>query len=189
MTKQDVVEAQSKDKTIGEMIHLFKTKELYCRKAKETDNNEMRQFIRQQNRLFMRNGILYHKNEIQEVKHPDRNTMQLVLCKAFRKEALQGCHDDLGNLGIEQTIDLLRDHFYWPRMLNDVTSHIKQCEICLEYNALPEKTPMQNIYATYPMELVHMDYLTIETNEGGKDVQPKIYGTNSLFIMGFLRKS
>ena len=29
---------------------------------------------------------------------------------------------------------------------------------------------MENIDATYPMELVHMDYLMIEANEGGKDV-------------------
>ena len=29
---------------------------------------------------------------------------------------------------------------------------------------------MENIDATCPMELLHMDYLTIEANEGGKDV-------------------
>ena len=29
---------------------------------------------------------------------------------------------------------------------------------------------MENVDATYPMELVHMDYLTIEANKGGKDV-------------------
>ena len=29
---------------------------------------------------------------------------------------------------------------------------------------------MENVNATYPMELVHMDYLTIEATEGGKDV-------------------
>ena len=28
---------------------------------------------------------------------------------------------------------------------------------------------MENVEATYPMELVHKDYLTIEVNEGGKD--------------------
>ena len=76
----------------------------------------------------MRNGILYHKNEIQEVNRPDRNTMQLVLPEAFGKQALQGCHDDLGHLRVEWTIDLLRDHFYWPGMINDVTRHIGQCE-------------------------------------------------------------
>ena len=94
MTTLDWVEAQSKDKSIGEIIWLFKAKELQYQKGMETDRQEMRQFIRQQNRLVMRNGILYHKNEIQEVDHPDRNTMQLVLPESCRKQALQGCQDD-----------------------------------------------------------------------------------------------
>ena len=29
---------------------------------------------------------------------------------------------------------------------------------------------MENVDATYPMELVHMDYLTIEATERGKDI-------------------
>ena len=29
---------------------------------------------------------------------------------------------------------------------------------------------MENIDATYPMELVHMDYLTIKGNEDGNDI-------------------
>ena len=170
MTKQDCMEAQSEDKTIGEIICLFKTKKLYCRKINEIDNNEMKQFIRQCSRLFMRNGVLYLKSEVKEVNYPDRSTMQLVLPETFRKQALQSCHDDLGHLRIEWMIDLLRDHFCWPRMLKDTTKHTKQCERCLKFKALPEKAPMENIDATYLMELVHMDYLTIEANQGGKDV-------------------
>ena len=131
----------------------------------------MKQFIRQQNRLFMRNGILYHKNEIQEVDRPDLNTMQLVLCESFRRQALHGCHDDLGHLGMGQTIDLLRDQFYWPGMMEDTITHIKQCKTCLRFKAAPDKAPMENVNVTYPMELVHMDYLMIEANEGGKDVR------------------
>ena len=104
------------------------------------------------------------------MSHPDRSTMQLVLPEAFRKQALQGCHDDLGHLRIEWTIDLLSDHFYWPGIFPDTTKHIKQCERCLRFKALLEKAPMENIDAIYPMELVHMDYLTIEANESVKDV-------------------
>ena len=114
MTKLDWVDTQSKDKTIGGIIQLFKAKELKSRKGNNTDNKEMRQFIRQQNRLFMRDGIIYCKNKIQDVNHPDRNIIQLVLPKAFRKQALQGCHDDLSHLRIEWTINLLGDCFYWP---------------------------------------------------------------------------
>ena len=96
--------------------------------------------------------------------------MQLVLSEPFRRQALQGCHDDLGHLRIEQTIDLLIDHFYWPGMMEDVTRHIKQCETCLGFQAIPYKAPMENVDATYPMELVHMDYLMIEVIESAKDV-------------------
>ena len=35
--------------------------------------------------------------------------MQLVLPTALRIQALKGCHDDLGHLGIERTLHLLRD--------------------------------------------------------------------------------
>ena len=96
--------------------------------------------------------------------------MQLVLPTTLRIQALKGCHDDLGHLGIERTLDLLRDQFYWPGMKEDETRHIKQCERCLQFKASPNNAPMENVSSTYPMELVHMDYLMIEANEGGKDV-------------------
>ena len=85
-------------------------------------------------------------------------------------QALKGCHDDLRHLGIERTLDLLRDQFNWPGMTEDATRHIQQCERCLQFKASPDRVPMKNVDATYPMELVHMDYLTIEATEGGKDV-------------------
>ena len=92
----------------------------------------------------MRDRILHHKNEIQEVNHPDRKNMKLVLPEVLRKQALQSCHDDLGHLRIEWTIDLIRDCFYWPQMLGEETRHIKQCERCLWFKALPAKAPMKN---------------------------------------------
>ena len=89
-------------------------------------------------------------------------------------------------------------------MMKDTIRHIKQCERCLRFKAVPDKAPIENVNATYPMELVHMDYLMIEANEGGKDVHilvitdhftqqmakctAKIYGTNLFSIMGSLRK-
>ena len=52
--------------------------------------------------------------------------------------------------------------------MEDTVRHIKQCERYLKFKATPDKAPMENIDARYPMELVHMDYLTIEADEGGK---------------------
>ena len=47
MTKADWIEAQSQDKIIGEIIQMLIAKELQNQKGKETDSQEMRQFIRQ----------------------------------------------------------------------------------------------------------------------------------------------
>ena len=96
--------------------------------------------------------------------------MQLVLPTTLRIQALKGCHDDLGHLWIERTLDLLRVQFYWPGMTEDMTKHIRQNERCLQFKASPDRAPMENVDTTYPMELVHMNYLMIEANECSKDV-------------------
>ena len=98
MTTLDWIEAKSKDKIVGDIIKMYKTKKL--QKGKETDGQEMRQFLKERSKLLLRNGILYHKNDTQEMDCPDRNTMQLVLPESFRTQALKGCHDDLGHLGV-----------------------------------------------------------------------------------------
>ena len=118
---------------LGEVIHdliqQYKTEEL-CR-GQNTDSLEMKQFLMQRGKLLLRNGNLYCKNDTKESKWPDWNTMQLVLPKTLKIQALKGYHDDLGHLGIERTLDLLRDQFYWPGMMKVVTRHIRQCERCL----------------------------------------------------------
>ena len=167
MTTSDWMKAQAEDKIIGDIIKMYKAKEL--QKGKETDSQEMRQFIKQRSKLLLRNGVLYHKNDTQEMDHPDRNTMQLVPPATLRIQALKGCHDDLGHLGIKRTLDLLRDQFYWPDMTEDATRHIRQCERCLIFKASPARAPIKHVEATYPMKLVYMDYLMIKAKEGGTD--------------------
>ena len=98
MATSDWIEAQSQDKIVSDIIKMYKAKEL--QKGKETDTHKMRQFLKQRSKVLLRNGILYCKNDTQEIYQPDRNTMQLVLPETFRTQALKGCHDDLGHLGV-----------------------------------------------------------------------------------------
>ena len=65
-------------------------------------------------------------------------------------------------------LDLLQDHFYWTGMTKDSELHIPKCEQCIKFK--PQRAEMENIQTTYPLQLVHLDYLTIKTTEGGKDV-------------------
>ena len=88
--------------------------------------------------------------------------MQFVLPKKYWQKALAACHDNMGHLQIERTLSLLHDRFYWPNMAQDVKIYVKSCPRCLRFKRLPERANLNPIEATRPMELVHIDYLTIE---------------------------
>ena len=49
-------------------------------------------------------------------------------------------------------------------MADDVCIHICTCDRCLRFKQPQEKSEMQPILVSYPMELVHLDFLTL----GGK---------------------
>ena len=85
-------------------------------------------------------------------------------------------HDNNGHLGMEQTLGLLQERFFWPKMAKDVQTHVCTCERCLRFKQPQERAEMQPILVSYPMELVHLDFLTL----GGKTGDAK--GTNIMVI-------
>ena len=107
MTTSDWVKVQAEDQVIHDLIQWYGIKKLH--KGQDMDSPEMKQFLRQRGKLLMRNEIVYCKNDTKESKCPDQNIMQLVFPTTLRQQALKGCHDDLGHLEIERTLDPLRD--------------------------------------------------------------------------------
>ena len=74
------------------------------------------------------------------------------------------CHDHNGYLGMKRTLGLLQERFFWPKMAEDVHMHIHTCDRCLRSKQPQEKSEMHSILVSNPMELVHLDFLTL----GGK---------------------
>ena len=91
--------------------------------------------------------------------------MQFVFPKRFQLKELKACHDDCRHLGRENHDSLLRERFYWPNMTRDMADHIKTCERCLRFKAKEQREELKPLLVIHPMELIYMDYLTIE----GKD--------------------
>ena len=90
----------------------------------------------------------------------------MVVPKAYRLWALAGCHDDVGHQGRMRTLSLLRERFFWPGMQEEATQYLLKCPRCLRRKSTPQVAPMQPIYVTQPLELVHMDYLSLEPSKG-----------------------
>ena len=160
-TKDDWKIEQENDPIIGPVIEAIKNK------SSNTSgfSDESKRLFRNRSRLLFRCGLLYRKvldGQLQE------NKFQFVLPKPYWKQSLEACHDNMGHLGIERTTSLLKDRFYWPSMLEDVELHIRSCPRCLRFKTQPEKAELNPIIATRPMELVHIDYLTIEAPENSR---------------------
>ena len=79
---------------------------------------------------------------------------------------MAGCHDQVGHLGKDRVLELLRDRFFWPGMHMDVASYINSCPRCIRRKSQPDTAPLHNIEATQPLELIHLDYLQIEPSKG-----------------------
>ncbi|CAJ1057667.1 unnamed protein product [Xyrichtys novacula] len=123
--------------------------------------------LREWNRLEIKNEVLYRRRQ-----DSGKVTYQLVLPEKLRAVVLKSLHDEMGHLGTERTLNLVRTRFFWPKMVADVERKIKTCERCIRRKAQPEKAaPLVNIESTRPLELVCMDFLTVEPDRSNaKDI-------------------
>ena len=112
-------------------------------------------------RILLEGPLLYRKAYF---KNTNKTVKQFVLPQQFRKRTVTVCHDDYGHMGMDCVLILLQERYFWPKMSDDVRKHIRCCDRCTRFKQLPEKEQLFPITATYPLEVIHIDFLMI----GGK---------------------
>ena len=98
--------------------------------------------------------------------HPkggDEDLLLFVVPKVHWTAALNRCHRDAGHQGHDHTLSLLQEHFWWPGMAKQMRQVIKTCRCCLQYEGSTPKAPLCPIVATTPLDLLHVDFTSIET--------------------------
>ena len=124
---------------------------------------QVSQYRQKCNHLLLKQGILYRWARPRE---SEETLLQLVLPAAQKEVALRGCHDEVGHLGLECMLNLMYDRFFWPHMAGQAKEHIRMCHPCLAFKAKQPKASLENIVATRPLELVHLNYLFLEPGKG-----------------------
>ncbi len=118
--------------------------------------------LREWDHLQMIRGVLYRVTQV----HGEERR-QLVLPDKYRQTALTGLHDDVGHMGRDRTLTLARERFFWPRMSRDVDLKVKGCRRCLTASSTAGRAPLTSIQTTQPLEILCMDFLTLEMAKGG----------------------
>ena len=126
------------------------------------DDESMKCYVKVRTDLEIENGLLYRRIRL---KDQEEDTYQFVVPRNYRLLALDLLHDQFGHLGIDRTTILATGRFYWPHMAEEIRKYIQNCERCIRFKQRPENPPLKPLQASYPLELVHMDFLRI----GGKE--------------------
>ena len=157
-TQIDMKKSQSEDPNIQKMIQILEGKEV-----PRKPSTELQLLIHQKSNLEIKNGILFRKRNID-----GSVSYQLVLPAKHRTKALNGCHDQVGHMGRDRTLKLLRERYYWPGMMKAATQYVATCNRCIKRKTIPsQRAPLVNVQTSQPLELVCMDFLSLEASKGG----------------------
>ena len=158
-------EEQRKGPVLTEVCHLVRGGQKPTKEQRAQCDPEVLKFLNEWPRLIFDQDVLYRKR----VNSDGGNNWQLLCPQQLRNMVCKLLHDDMGHLGQDRTIALCQERFYWPGMSTDVVKWISKCTrfTCAKAPSLPHCAPLENIITSQPMEMVALDYLTLEDGRGG----------------------
>ena len=123
VTLKQMAEEQQKDPTLQLVYQLVTAGEKPKTSAiAKIKLKAVRKYLLQFDRLSLKKGVL-HRLYI----HNDVEFHQMVLPIKYQAQVLQLLQDGQGHQGIERTIALWWEQFYWNTMFQDVTKYVKEC--------------------------------------------------------------
>lgn len=158
---------QRKDKVIARVIGLIE-QGFYPNRFTNNVKREIfpvQRFCREWRKLHLKDGILYRNAKIE-----DREVNQLVIPEVYREVVFQGIHRDTGHPGKDKTLWLAKHRYFWPGLEREISQKVDDCPRCIR-----RKTPAKPfavlvpIESTHPMELVCIDFLSLEKSKGGTE--------------------
>ncbi|KAG5891945.1 hypothetical protein JTB14_002221 [Gonioctena quinquepunctata] len=112
----------------------------------------------QWNSLILDNGILKRVLEA-DIGGEDRR--QIIVPRNRREEVLREIHDGVagGHLGVTETLQKVRQRFYWTNCQADVTDWCRKCAVCAASNGprIRPKAPMRQYNVGSPFERIAID--------------------------------
>lgn len=111
----------------------------------------------------VRNGLLY-KHCSHSTKTHGRDNWRLVVPIDKRMEVLRQSHDDpmSAHGGRHKTIDRVNRRYYWPRMYEQITKYVRDCDVCRATkapNVTTRATMGERIEAGRPWQTLYADFV------------------------------
>ena len=80
--------------------------------------------------------------------------------------AINGCYRYLGHQGRDRMLSLLKERFWWPSMAQRMMMSVRSCPKYHIFEAKPQIPLMEPILCTELLDLVHINYVSMEVTVG-----------------------
>ena len=129
--------------------------------------HEVALWKKEKENLILRENILYKIDDDQK----GNIRYRLAVPVDLRRKCLREAHDKFAHQGMERTNRLLNTRVYWPNMRAFIIEYIRECDVCLRTkDEMPSKHTMPvHIQASKPLEIVALDFCTVEKSSTGKE--------------------
>ena len=157
----DLCQSQAQDQTISRVLNFVSKKIKPSPREISHESQNVRRLLHEWNKLELtNNGLLIRNNGSHK---------QIVLPSKYHRFDMKELHEEMGHVGTDRVLDLVRQRFFWPRMQTDIEHFITNVCSCIKQKrpVLPIRAPLQPIMTTSPFELVSIDFLHLERSKGG----------------------
>lgn len=127
---------------------------LSIKQGQDSEISEIRKQLEvNDSKMFeLRNGLVYRK---------DKNCLLFYVPKTMQSNVIRVCHDEIGHVGLDKTIEVIRRSYWFPNMRENVKEYISNCLKCIVYNPNSGKQEgfLHNIpKGDVPFDTIHVDH-------------------------------
>ena len=126
----------------------------------EAEMEQSKMFFHICNSLILNKGLMYMSIT---PKGKTKGVLAFIVPVGQCRMALNGVHCDASHQGQQRTLALAQERFWWPMMAEDCHVIMRGCQCCQTFKGEVSRAPLCPIWVYAPLELVHLDYTSIES--------------------------
>ena len=134
------------------------------------NDEEAREILLKIDQFFLDENVLYHRrtNRSKKIGNLQPVINQICMPQSLRGLVLDHLHTKMAHRGVDRTLAVIQQFYYWPKMAEYTRDFIKYCEPCQKGKAYHiEQAPLRPIEAIAPWHMIQMDVLTVQEAKDG----------------------
>jgi transposase InsO family protein len=156
---EEIRKEQGQDPVIGKVLEGVHSGQ---RPSSKNMSPSQRILLNSWNKLHLIDNVLYRKTSTGN---------QLILPEKYKPVVLHELHNEMGHVGSEKVLALVRSRFFWSYMKKEIEHYVQEQCSCVKQKKpnIQHHEEINSIQTSSPFELLSLDFVHLETASGGHE--------------------